>query len=302
MIITHYYIIHYYVLLQFLLLHCYYIIITYYYILIITYYYDIIVTNYYIIITSSLHHHYIFITSLFPIAKTGNNELIITYYALSLFSILYCYSTLSPLLPIITCYQLGNLQMNSRKNSGQLTIHVRALAQRRVAIGCLGARGLPCWRGRSMPPPSTTTAQDGNAFESTVWVYQEWRADWLDKFWCGMWFPYQVLPPLSPNSLSHQGRVRPARKHRPGPAHAAIRRIRIIRVTVSWSGSGLSRAPGRHGSRPGTSESQDSVGRAEVRGVAGRCSRCTRATPRLGPAGRLEHHWGRKRERLNQLR
>ena len=134
-IITHYYIIHYYVLLLFLLLcccciiiiyncsiryyalllylllHCYYIIITYYYIFIITYYYNIIITYYYIIITSLLHHYYIIITSLFPIAKTGNNELIITYYALSLFSLLHCYYPLLLLLPIITCYQLGNLQM-----------------------------------------------------------------------------------------------------------------------------------------------------------------------------------------------
>ena len=63
------------------------------------------------VITSLLHHYYIIITSLFPIAKTGNNELIITYYALSLFSLLHCYYPLLSLLPIITCYQRGNLQM-----------------------------------------------------------------------------------------------------------------------------------------------------------------------------------------------
>ena len=33
--------------------------------------------------------------------------------------------------------------------------------------------------------------------------------------------------------------------------------------------------PGRHGQRPGASESQDSVGRAAARGAAGRCSGCT---------------------------
>ena len=76
-------------------------IITYYYILVIIYYYDLIITHYYIIITS-----------LFPIAKTGNTELIITSYALSLFSLLHCYYPLLPLLPIFTCYQRGNLQMS----------------------------------------------------------------------------------------------------------------------------------------------------------------------------------------------
>ena len=45
-------------------------------------------------------------------AKTGNNELIITYYASSLFSLLHCYYPLLPLLLIITCYQWGNLQMD----------------------------------------------------------------------------------------------------------------------------------------------------------------------------------------------
>ena len=55
------------------------------------------------VITSLLHHYYIIITSLFPIAKTGNNELIITFYALSLFSLLQCYY---PLLSIITHYYL----------------------------------------------------------------------------------------------------------------------------------------------------------------------------------------------------
>ena len=45
-------------------------------------------------------------------AKTGNNELIITYYASSLFSLLHCYYPLLLLLLIITCYQRGNLQMD----------------------------------------------------------------------------------------------------------------------------------------------------------------------------------------------
>ena len=46
-----------------------------------------------IIITLLLHHYYIIITSLFPIAKTSNDELIIAYYALSLpvFSLLHCH-------------------------------------------------------------------------------------------------------------------------------------------------------------------------------------------------------------------
>ena len=82
---------------------------------------------YNIIITSLLRHYYIIITSLFPLAKTGNNELIITnneliitnneliisiYYALSMFSLLHCYYPLLPLLPIIKCYQRGNLQIS----------------------------------------------------------------------------------------------------------------------------------------------------------------------------------------------
>ena len=62
-------------------------------------------------LTALLRHYYTIITSLFPIAKTGNNELIITYYALSLFSLFHYYDPLLPLLPIITCTQLGNLQM-----------------------------------------------------------------------------------------------------------------------------------------------------------------------------------------------
>ena len=99
-IITYYYIIHYYLLLHFLLLHC-------YYIFIITYYHNIIIAHHYII-TSLLGHYYFIIPNF---AKTGNNERIITYYALSLFSLLQCYYPLLPLLPIITCYQQGNLQM-----------------------------------------------------------------------------------------------------------------------------------------------------------------------------------------------
>ena len=43
--------------------------------------------------------------------ETGNNELIITYYAFLRFSLLHYYYPLSPLLPIITCYHLQNLQM-----------------------------------------------------------------------------------------------------------------------------------------------------------------------------------------------
>ena len=80
--------------------------------IIITYYYKIIITCYYIIITSLLRHYYVIITSLFQMAKTGNNEPIITHYAFSVFPLLHCYYPLLPLLPIITCYQLGNLQMS----------------------------------------------------------------------------------------------------------------------------------------------------------------------------------------------
>ena len=44
-------------------------------------------------------------------AKTGNNEPIITHYAFSVFPLLHGYYPLLPLLPIITCYWQGNLEM-----------------------------------------------------------------------------------------------------------------------------------------------------------------------------------------------
>ena len=53
---------------------------------------------------SLLCHYYLIITSLFQMAKTGNNEPIITHYAFSVFPLLHGYYPLSPLLPIITCY------------------------------------------------------------------------------------------------------------------------------------------------------------------------------------------------------
>ena len=103
----HYYIIHYYVLLQFvitLLLHHYCILLHHSLLLIITFsvitlllhhYYILLHTHYYLLLRHyyyALSYHYnIIITSLLLpysqswIAKTGNNELIITYYALSLF-------------------------------------------------------------------------------------------------------------------------------------------------------------------------------------------------------------------------
>ena len=71
--------------------------------IIITYYYEFIITCYYVIITSLLRHYYVIITSLFQMAKTGNNEPIITYYAFSEFPLLHGYYPLLPLLPIITC-------------------------------------------------------------------------------------------------------------------------------------------------------------------------------------------------------
>ena len=75
-----------------MLLHFYCIIITYYYILlIITYYYENI------IITSLLRYYCVVITSLFPGAKTGNDELIIMYYV----CIIHVF-IIRLLLPIIT--------------------------------------------------------------------------------------------------------------------------------------------------------------------------------------------------------
>ena len=121
LLLHHFYILllhHYYLLLHFVLLHCYNLIITYYYI--ITYSYKIIIAHYYIIITSWLHYYYVIITSLFPIAKKSNNERIITYYGFSQeislfkFSLLHCYYSLLRSLPIITYYQLGNLQMKHK--------------------------------------------------------------------------------------------------------------------------------------------------------------------------------------------
>ena len=53
---------------------------------------------YYIIITSLFHHYHLISTLLFPIAKTGNNEHFITYYALSIFH----YYIFIPIITIIT--------------------------------------------------------------------------------------------------------------------------------------------------------------------------------------------------------
>ena len=85
-------------------LHCYYIILLH--LLLQTHYYSLL-RHYYVNITLLLRHYYFII----PHCKNGNNERIITYYELSLFSLLHCYYSLLPLLPIITCYQWGNLQM-----------------------------------------------------------------------------------------------------------------------------------------------------------------------------------------------
>ena len=98
-IITYYYIIHYYVLLHFVLLHCYCIIIT---------------KSLLRIITLLLHYYYVIITSLLPMAEKGNNGLIITYYAFSVFSELHCYYPLLLLLPIITCTHYPLLHVTNR--------------------------------------------------------------------------------------------------------------------------------------------------------------------------------------------
>ena len=110
--------------LQFSLLHSNYIIITYYYIFVITlllhHYKALLLDHYYLLLRyhwyELLHHHYTIITSLLRLdygimVETGNNELIITYYAFLRFSLLHCYYPLSPLLPIITYYHLRNLQI-----------------------------------------------------------------------------------------------------------------------------------------------------------------------------------------------
>ena len=123
-IITYYYIIHYYV----LLLHCY-IIITHYYLIIITYYYNIITTYYFIVITSLLRHYYVIVMSLFRMEETGNNERIITYYTFSMFLLLHRDYPLLPWLPMITCYQLGNLQMTTHRFEHQRIFFVSILAK-----------------------------------------------------------------------------------------------------------------------------------------------------------------------------
>ena len=60
-----------------------------------------------------LLHHYYVINSHYsqiriPIAETGNNELIIEYYAFSMFSLLNCFYSLLPLLHIITNLDVTN--------------------------------------------------------------------------------------------------------------------------------------------------------------------------------------------------
>ena len=83
---------------MYFLLFCYYTVITSLLLIIPYSLLPIIQHPYHIIITSLLYHYYIIITSLLPIAKAGDNE-IIMYYAWSMFSFIYCYYLL---LPIIT--------------------------------------------------------------------------------------------------------------------------------------------------------------------------------------------------------
>ena len=171
-IIMHYHINRFYVVLLSLLLYCYYIIITYssyyiihYYVLWLFCYYTVItilllrIITYSLlpiiaksllhIITSLLHYYYVIITSLFRISKTGNNELIITYYALSLFSLLHCYHTLLPLLPIITCYQLGNLQITTDMRHMLIRPTTDGVAASYGCVThCCGAEGRCCCRWR----------------------------------------------------------------------------------------------------------------------------------------------------------
>ena len=72
-----------------LILHYYYVLLHTHYYLLLPYHYYALSTHYYIIITSFLRHFYVIFkfTSLLPMAETGNNELIITYYAFSVFSL-----------------------------------------------------------------------------------------------------------------------------------------------------------------------------------------------------------------------
>ena len=102
LLLHYYYIIHYLriitVFVIILLLHNYYLLLHF-----LTYYYDIIITYYYIIIKSLLSHYQVILTSLFPIAETGKNHLIIACYAFSMFFII---ALLLPIITIIAHYNI----------------------------------------------------------------------------------------------------------------------------------------------------------------------------------------------------
>ena len=74
-------------------------------------------------------------------------------------------------------------------------------------------------------------------------------------------------------------------------------RIRLIRVTLSGSVSARASGTGRFGPRLGTSESQDSVGRAEAQSAAAGENPPQPARRRgcPGPAGWPQHHRGERR-------
>ena len=57
-----------------------------------------------------------------------------------MFSLLHCYNPLIPLLPIIACYQLGNLQMSQDQRGAE------QISQINDAADCVGSLDLTCMR------------------------------------------------------------------------------------------------------------------------------------------------------------
>ena len=158
MLLHHYYILLHHILLLIitfsiitLLLHHYYILLhIHYYLLLRTHYYPLL-RHYYVIITSLLRHYYFIIPNC---VSMRNNEHIITYYALSLFSLLHCYYSLLLLLPIITCYQRGSLQMWSLNQVSRCaTTHCWQGICRALALLAVGPAPGP---GRLIVMPAVT--------------------------------------------------------------------------------------------------------------------------------------------------
>ena len=126
--------------------------------------------------------------------------------------------------------------------------------------------------GRRRPSPDCARLADGATVAAAGHRRcVEWRAGWPDseslRSRRGMGSPRPVPPPLSPKHPSRPGRsgLPPGTAGRdPGALESSES------LSPGQACGPLAPGPSRHGPRPGTSESRDSVGRAAAWGAAGR--------------------------------